>query len=135
MQNFDHNIGFWEKRPFFRRKLSKIAENCDHNIGPRSHCFGALEYKKTRRTKSGQKTDSKKVAKIFFDLPPIHSFNAVESLPNIELVRWTHRRKRKISERFKQFFVLLFLKVRVVILTDCYIFCWHYLKQEMSWNF
>jgi hypothetical protein len=34
MQNFDHNIGFWEKRQFFRRKLSKIAENCDHNIGP-----------------------------------------------------------------------------------------------------
>jgi hypothetical protein len=32
MQNFDHNIGFWEKRQFFRRKLSKIAENCDHNI-------------------------------------------------------------------------------------------------------
>jgi hypothetical protein len=35
MQNFDHNIGFWEKRQFFRRKLSKIAENCDHNIDPR----------------------------------------------------------------------------------------------------
>jgi hypothetical protein len=36
MQNLDHNIGFCEKRQFFRRKLSKIAENCDHNIGPRS---------------------------------------------------------------------------------------------------
>jgi hypothetical protein len=23
MQNFDHNIGFWEKRQFFRQKLSK----------------------------------------------------------------------------------------------------------------
>jgi hypothetical protein len=34
MQNFDHNIGFCEKRQFFRRKLSKIAENCDHNINP-----------------------------------------------------------------------------------------------------
>jgi hypothetical protein len=34
MQNFDHNIGFWEKRNFFRQKLSKIAENCDHNIDP-----------------------------------------------------------------------------------------------------
>jgi hypothetical protein len=32
MQNFDHNIGIWEKRQFFRRKLSKIAENRDHNI-------------------------------------------------------------------------------------------------------
>jgi hypothetical protein len=31
----DHNIGFWEKRQFFRRKLSKIAENCDRNIDPR----------------------------------------------------------------------------------------------------
>jgi hypothetical protein len=30
MQIFDHKIGFWEKRHFFRRKLSKIAENCDH---------------------------------------------------------------------------------------------------------
>jgi hypothetical protein len=36
MQNVDHNIGFWEKRQFFRRKLSKIPENCDHNIDPRS---------------------------------------------------------------------------------------------------
>jgi hypothetical protein len=34
MQIFDHNIGFWEKRQFFRRKLSKIAENCDDNIDP-----------------------------------------------------------------------------------------------------
>jgi hypothetical protein len=25
---------FWEKRQFFRRKLSKIAENYDHNINP-----------------------------------------------------------------------------------------------------
>jgi hypothetical protein len=25
---------FLEKRQFFRRKLSKIAENCDHNIDP-----------------------------------------------------------------------------------------------------
>jgi hypothetical protein len=24
---------------FFRRKLSKIAENCDHNIDPRSQCY------------------------------------------------------------------------------------------------
>jgi hypothetical protein len=31
MQN---DIGFWEKRQFFCRKLSKIAENCDHNIDP-----------------------------------------------------------------------------------------------------
>jgi hypothetical protein len=30
----DHNIGFREKRQFFRRKLRKIAENCDHNIDP-----------------------------------------------------------------------------------------------------
>jgi hypothetical protein len=33
-KKFEHNIGFWEKRHFVRRKLSKIAENCDHNIGP-----------------------------------------------------------------------------------------------------
>jgi hypothetical protein len=25
MQNFDHNIGFWEKRQFFRRKLVEIC--------------------------------------------------------------------------------------------------------------
>jgi hypothetical protein len=33
-KNCHHNIGFWEKRQFFRRKLAKIAENCDHNIDP-----------------------------------------------------------------------------------------------------
>jgi hypothetical protein len=37
MQNFNHNFVFREKRNFFRRKLSKIAENCDHNIDPRLH--------------------------------------------------------------------------------------------------
>jgi hypothetical protein len=41
-KNLDHNIDFWEKRNFFRRKWAKIAENCD-NIGPSSfwsrHCF------------------------------------------------------------------------------------------------
>jgi hypothetical protein len=34
MQNFDHNIVFSEKRQFSSRKLSKIAENCVHNIDP-----------------------------------------------------------------------------------------------------
>jgi hypothetical protein len=34
-KNCDHNIGFWEKRQFFRWKLAKIAENSDHNIDPR----------------------------------------------------------------------------------------------------
>jgi hypothetical protein len=37
-EKIDHNIGFWEKRQFFRRKLAKIAENCDHNIDPRWVC-------------------------------------------------------------------------------------------------
>jgi hypothetical protein len=35
MQNSDHNISFWEKRQFFRRKFAKIAVNNDHNIDPR----------------------------------------------------------------------------------------------------
>jgi hypothetical protein len=39
MQNFDHNIGFWEKRQFFSRKLVKIAEICDHNIDPWSQSY------------------------------------------------------------------------------------------------
>jgi hypothetical protein len=26
-RKIDHNIGFWEKRHFFRWKLAKIAEN------------------------------------------------------------------------------------------------------------
>jgi hypothetical protein len=34
LQKFDDNIGFWEKRQFFRSKLAKIAENCDHDIDP-----------------------------------------------------------------------------------------------------
>jgi hypothetical protein len=33
-KKIDHNIGFCEKRQFVRRKLAKIAENCDHNIDP-----------------------------------------------------------------------------------------------------
>jgi hypothetical protein len=51
MQNVDHNIGFWEKRQFFRRKLSRIAENCDHNIDPRLgdiSPFGRIIKVKTR---------------------------------------------------------------------------------------
>jgi hypothetical protein len=28
-----------EKRQFFRRKLAKIAENCDHNIDPWDQCY------------------------------------------------------------------------------------------------
>jgi hypothetical protein len=35
---------FQEKRQFFRRKLGKIAENCDHNIDPK---FFRLENTKT----------------------------------------------------------------------------------------
>jgi hypothetical protein len=31
-KKLDHNIGFWEKRQFFRRKLAKIAEHYDYNI-------------------------------------------------------------------------------------------------------
>jgi hypothetical protein len=42
MQNFDRNIGFEKKRQFFRRKLSKIAENRDHNIDPRSLAVNLL---------------------------------------------------------------------------------------------
>jgi hypothetical protein len=33
---FDNNANF------FRRKLSKIAENCDHNIGPRGTIWGKI---------------------------------------------------------------------------------------------
>jgi hypothetical protein len=30
LKKVDHNIGILEKRQFFRRKLGKITENCDH---------------------------------------------------------------------------------------------------------
>jgi hypothetical protein len=30
-EKIEHNIGFKEKRQFFRRKLAKIAENCGRN--------------------------------------------------------------------------------------------------------
>jgi hypothetical protein len=37
MQQFDHVNWFSRKNAnFFRRKLENIAENCDHNIDPRS---------------------------------------------------------------------------------------------------
>jgi hypothetical protein len=38
-KQIDHNIGFIEKRHFFRRKLTKITENCDYNIDPWSSEF------------------------------------------------------------------------------------------------
>jgi hypothetical protein len=52
MQNFDHNIGFWEKRQFFRQRLSKIAENCDHNIDPwtAASCIGHRLHKRNLRS-------------------------------------------------------------------------------------
>jgi hypothetical protein len=36
-KNSVKKLAFWflRKTPFFRQKLSKIAENCDHNIDPR----------------------------------------------------------------------------------------------------
>jgi hypothetical protein len=34
MQKFHSIIVFQQKANFFRRKLSKMAENCDHNIDP-----------------------------------------------------------------------------------------------------
>jgi hypothetical protein len=40
---FDHNIGFWGKRHFCQ-KLSKIAENCDHNIDPWIFKFSDLDF-------------------------------------------------------------------------------------------
>jgi hypothetical protein len=66
MQTFYHNIGFWEKRQFFWQKLSKIAENCDHNIDPGSDeswgkkmaegilCF---DFGISRRKRSGREWD------------------------------------------------------------------------------
>jgi hypothetical protein len=44
MQNFDHSIGFWEERQIFRRKLSKIAENCDHNIDTGRQFFNWIKF-------------------------------------------------------------------------------------------
>jgi hypothetical protein len=35
-EKIHHNIGFREKRQFFRQKLSKIAKNCDNRIDPGS---------------------------------------------------------------------------------------------------
>jgi hypothetical protein len=37
MQNFDHNIGFWEKRQFFGQKLSKIAKKCFYDSRSQSY--------------------------------------------------------------------------------------------------
>jgi hypothetical protein len=35
-------LGFEKNANFFRRKLAKIAENCDHNIDPRQKRLGFL---------------------------------------------------------------------------------------------
>jgi hypothetical protein len=37
VQNIDHNIGL-KKRAIFRQKQGYIAENCYHNIDPKSPC-------------------------------------------------------------------------------------------------
>jgi hypothetical protein len=37
----DHYIGLKEKRLFFRKKLAKFAEYCDHNIDP---CASGVVY-------------------------------------------------------------------------------------------
>jgi hypothetical protein len=39
LQKVDHNIGFWEVRQFFRRKLAKMTEISDHNIDPCGQCY------------------------------------------------------------------------------------------------
>jgi hypothetical protein len=44
MRIFDHNNGI-KKRQLFRRKLGKIAENCDHNIDPWSGQFCKMPFR------------------------------------------------------------------------------------------
>jgi hypothetical protein len=34
-KKIDNNIGFWEKRQYFSRKLAKVADYFDRNIGHR----------------------------------------------------------------------------------------------------
>jgi hypothetical protein len=72
MQNLDHNIvekvGYFFQKYFFCRKLSKIAENCDHNIDPCTHTrveklYQALvvhnTYAHMRRGETGREFDSR----------------------------------------------------------------------------
>jgi hypothetical protein len=76
MQNFDHNIGFWEKRQFFRRKLAKIAENCDHNIDPWL-AFGQLPFIKS--TKPGADIDNRMFVTIFGKIANFYSAGLLAS--------------------------------------------------------
>jgi hypothetical protein len=48
MQNFDHNIGFWEKRQFF-------AENFDHIIDPWLNIARQRDKKDEKTSNGGQK--------------------------------------------------------------------------------
>jgi hypothetical protein len=85
MQNVDHNICFWEKRQFFRRKLSKIAENCDHNIDP----WMAIFFKEKNSPKNGD-------------------FRPVKNRPRLALIRLQFLSQKAIfniffTKRYKKF--------------------------------
>jgi hypothetical protein len=51
MQNFIITLVF-DKNAIFCRKLSKVAENCDHNIDSRDRCY---DFKNTFAAKFGEK--------------------------------------------------------------------------------
>jgi hypothetical protein len=89
MQNFDHNIGFWEKRQFFRRKLSKIAENCDHNIDPWDRCWDFLWHFRRKYVYA--------ILKIYFFPREEKLWNCFIQLPHI----WVFGSGRRFWQVFK----------------------------------
>jgi hypothetical protein len=80
MQNFDHNISFWEKRQIFRWKFSKIAENCDHNIDLRIKKIGSTIGDQTAQRRASQCQTTKR--RILQYRPNIEQPNVER--PNIE---------------------------------------------------
>jgi hypothetical protein len=120
MQNFNHNIGFREKRQFFRWKLAKIAENCDHNMDPWSNPVLVIPWSLQNGANKPLNKKVKKLGLVHFNAPRERWVIATrvtrlgENSPKGWLFTMVSCSKiRKVATKF----VLLFFKCKSYILT------------------